>query len=240
VNGFVVETPFAGGHNAPPRGKVELNSIGEPIYGARDEVDLNAMRELKVPFWMAGSYGSAAGLKKAQSEGAHGIQVGTAFALSEESGLSDSYKKAMIAKAVQGDLKVFTDPMASPTGFPFKIAELEGTLSDPELYRQRPRNCDLGYLRQLYKKEDGTLGYRCPSEPTNAYVKKGGKVEDTKDRKCLCNALLANIGLEQQSKDYLEKPLITLGNDFQQIATWIKPNRFSYSASDVISSILQA
>ena len=58
VDGFVVEGPTAGGHNAPPRGQVQLNDRGEPLYGARDVVDLDAIRALGVPFWLAGSYGS--------------------------------------------------------------------------------------------------------------------------------------------------------------------------------------
>src|SRR5690606_25316661 len=36
VDGFVVEGPTAGGHNAPPRGKAPLNERGEPVYGERD------------------------------------------------------------------------------------------------------------------------------------------------------------------------------------------------------------
>ena len=50
IDGFVVELPTAGGHNAPPRGfrydpithahDVALNANGEPIYGEKDEVDL--------------------------------------------------------------------------------------------------------------------------------------------------------------------------------------------------------
>ncbi|MGA3007778.1 MAG: nitronate monooxygenase, partial [Opitutaceae bacterium] len=36
VDGFVVEGLSAGGHNAPPRGGLQLNEKGEPIYGPRD------------------------------------------------------------------------------------------------------------------------------------------------------------------------------------------------------------
>lgn len=39
VNGFVIEHWSAGGHNAPPRGTLQLDKSGQPIYGARDEVD---------------------------------------------------------------------------------------------------------------------------------------------------------------------------------------------------------
>ena len=36
VDGFVIEGPIAGGHNAPPRGKLQLDQTGEPVYGERD------------------------------------------------------------------------------------------------------------------------------------------------------------------------------------------------------------
>ena len=58
VDGFVIEGPTAGGHNAPPRGKLQLNAAGEPVYGERDRVDLDDLRALGVPFWLAGGYGS--------------------------------------------------------------------------------------------------------------------------------------------------------------------------------------
>jgi nitronate monooxygenase len=57
VNGFVVEGETAGGHNAPPRGALQLNVAGEPVYGPRDVADLEKIRELGLPFWLAGSYG---------------------------------------------------------------------------------------------------------------------------------------------------------------------------------------
>src|SRR5450759_911182 len=80
VDGFVVEGPTAGGHNAPPRGKLQLNPAGEPIYGERDKVDLVKLRELGLPFWLAAEYGSSEKLREALNAGAAGIQVGTAFA----------------------------------------------------------------------------------------------------------------------------------------------------------------
>ena len=43
-------------------------------------------------------------------------------------------------------------------------------------------------------RREGNIGYRCAAEPVANYVAKGGKAEDTVGRKCLCNALLANIG----------------------------------------------
>src|SRR5216684_8056083 len=96
VDGFVVEENAAGGHNAPPRGKLQLNSLGEPIYGERDQVDLEKMRVLGLPFWLAGGYGSPEKLRVAFEAGAAGVQVGTAFAFCAESALRDDYKQAIL------------------------------------------------------------------------------------------------------------------------------------------------
>ena len=87
IYGFVVEAPIAGGHNAPPRGVQQLSVRGEPIYGERDEVDMKDMVALGVPFWLAGGYATREQYRAALAAGAHGIQVGTAFAFCEESGL---------------------------------------------------------------------------------------------------------------------------------------------------------
>ena len=239
VDGFVVETPIAGGHNAPPRGKLQLNDAGEPVYGERDRVNLQEMSEMGVPFWMAGGYGSAGKLREALEQGAAGIQVGTAFAFSEESGMRADLKKTLIDQARRGEGVVFTDPLASPTGFPFKVAMLEGTSSQLPIYQERKRVCDLGYLREPFAAPDGNIGYRCSAEPVANYVAKGGKVEDTVGRKCICNALMANIGHAQVRKDgVVESALVTVGDDLNSIAQFLAPDRDSYSAVDVVNSIL--
>jgi nitronate monooxygenase len=239
VDGFVIEAPSAGGHNASPRGELHLNSRGEPIYGTKDEVDLEVIKDLGLPFWLAGSYGSAEGLQRALNLGAVGVQVGTPFALCQESGLAENLKEHLLREAVEGHVDVFTDPTASPTGFPFKVARIPGTNSELEAYLQRPRRCDLGYLRKPYKKSDGTIGYRCPAEPLKDYIAKGGKREETDGRKCLCNALLANIDLPQlQKNSYEEKPLVTIGDDVDNVKRFMKPGKRSYSAADVIQLLL--
>src|SRR5215472_14005219 len=140
VDGFVIEGYTAGGHNAPPRGKLQLDGSGEAIYGERDVVDLEKIRALGLPFWLAGGYGSSDKLAEALIGGATGVQVGTAFAFCEESGLENSYKRLLIEKVRSGTARVFSDPVASPTGFPFKIANLAGSLSENEIYASRPRD----------------------------------------------------------------------------------------------------
>ena len=213
-DGFVVERPEAGGHSAPPRGRMQLDEHGEPVYGARDQADLAKMAAIGVPFWMAGAYGTPDQVAAAVAAGAAGVQVGTLFALSLDSGITDAVRGPLLDHLRSGALAVRNDPRASPTGFPFKVTTLEGTASQPQVYEARARLCDLSYLRQPFERGDGTVGYRCPAEPVHMYVRKGGAVEDTIGRRCLCNGLTATIGLGQHRRDgYDEDPLVTLGED---------------------------
>ncbi len=238
VDGFIIEGPTAGGHNAPPRGKMQLDGNGEPIYGERDVVDLAKMRELGLPFWLAGGYGTAEKLREALAEGAAGIQVGTAFAFCEESGLREEFK----AMVVGSEPRLKTDPKASPTGFPFKVVQLEATVSGAATYGGRPRICDLGYLREAYKTSDGEIGYRCAGEPVTVFVSKGGTAEDAEGRMCLCNGLMANIGLGQVRANgrHREPGLITAGDDVGSVGRFLKPGQTYYTAADVIQNLLGA
>jgi nitronate monooxygenase len=241
IDGLIVEGSLAGGHNAPPRGKTTYTEGGEPIYGVRDVANLEAFRKIGLPFWLAGSFGSAEKFQEAIGEGAAGIQVGTAFALCEESGLVPDVRRELVRKALAGEATIFTDPLASPTGFPFKVAALAGTLSDPAVYAQRKRICDLGSLRQPYRRADGKIGYRCPAEPIAAYVAKGGREEDAVGRKCLCNALIANAGMPQRLPGGdEEKCLVTMGDDLVAVERFCSKGNLEFSAADVVRILLGA
>jgi nitronate monooxygenase len=238
VDGLVIEMRTAGGHNAPPRGKLQLSEIGEPIYGERDAIDIPKLCELGVPFWLAGGYGHPDKLREALALGAAGVQVGTAFAFSDESGLRDDYKQELLDKVVAGTVSVFTDPLASPTGFPFKVAQLEGTASEAEVYDVRPRICNLGFLREAYRTPEGEIGYRCASEPLSLYLSKGGHEEDTVGRKCICNGLLANVGFPQVlNGNRVEQGIVTAGDDITTIAQFLPPGQTHYSALDVLAEL---
>jgi len=234
VDGFVIEGPTAGGHNAPPRGKLQMDETGEPIYGERDVVDLEKMRAMGVPFWLAGGYGSPEMVQHALEQGATGVQVGTPFSMCKESGYAPELRSAMLQVAHGGSARVKTDMLASPTGFPFKVAQLENTLSQEDVYIQRARICDVGQLREAYRTEDGRIAFRCAAEPLNNYLAKGGKTEAAEGRKCLCNSLLSNIGLCQVQKNgYVERAMVTVGNDIVGVSRF-SPLGEDYSAADVI------
>jgi NAD(P)H-dependent flavin oxidoreductase YrpB (nitropropane dioxygenase family) len=238
-DGFVVEGPAAGGHNAPPRGRLTLDALGQPVFGPRDNADLAKVAALGLPFWLAGSYGTPDQLVAARAAGAAGVQVGTLFALCEDSGLAPGLRAELTSQLRRGTLEIRTDAAASPTGFPFKVAQLPGTLSDPELLAARPRLCDLGYLRTPYERDGGAVGYRCPAEPVHVYLRKGGAIEDTAGRVCLCNALTANVELGQTRPDgYVEDPLLTLGADVDGARTLARAYPDGWSASDALRWLL--
>jgi len=235
VDGFVVEGPTAGGHNAPPRDREVSPSTGEPLYGPRDVVDLAQLRALGLPFWTAGGAGWPERLAEALQAGAAGIQVGTLFAYCDESGIAEPLRRSVLEGVVRGAVRVRTDGRASPTGFPFKVVSWDG---DPAAGASRKRVCDLGYLRNPYRRGDGTLGYRCASEPEDQFVAKGGAPEETPDRKCLCNGLLSTIGLGQRREGgAVEPPLLTSGDDVARLAEFLR-GRTRYSAAEAVRWLL--
>ena len=148
-------------------------------------------------------------------------------------------RSRLLDQARDETLRVRTDPAASPTGFPFKVAQLPGTLADPQRYNARPRLCDLGHLRVPYLRPGGAVGYRCPAEPVHMYVRKGGDPADTADRSCLCNALLANVGLGQtRASGYAEDPLVTLGSDLDGVREMLQRHAHGWSAAQAVTWLL--
>jgi NAD(P)H-dependent flavin oxidoreductase YrpB (nitropropane dioxygenase family) len=161
--------------------------------------------------------------------------VGTLFAYCEESGITEPLKRSVLEHAARGEVDVRTDAVASPTGYPFKVVQWPG---DPTQGKQRERVCDLGYLRTAYRRPDGRIGYRCASEPVDQYVEKGGEERHTGGRRCLCNALFANIGLAQpRAGGGGEPPLLTSGDDLRSIGTFLA-GRTRYTAADVVRYLL--
>jgi NAD(P)H-dependent flavin oxidoreductase YrpB (nitropropane dioxygenase family) len=236
IDGFVIEAPTAGGHNAPPRDRGVSAETGEPLYGPRDVVDLEAIRKIGLPFWVAGSEGKADRLRLALQTGAAGIQVGTLFAFCDESGITEPLRRSIIASALDRTVRVRTDARASPTGFPFKRVTWAG---DPAVGVQRKRICDLGYLRDSYPRADGKgVGYRCASEPEDQFVSKGGKPEELPGRECLCNSLLATVGLGQVREECgVEPPLLTSGDEAANLADFLE-GRTHYAAADVVKWLM--
>ncbi|MEJ2511682.1 MAG: nitronate monooxygenase [Anaerolineales bacterium] len=248
-DGFIIEHHTAGGHNAPPHGPLKKDSKGQPQYSLEDEPDLDVIREAGLPFWLAGGYSSSQKLDQALAAGAVGVQVGSNFALAEEAGMKSAYRIAILDELKKGtdDATLVHTTMYSPTGFPFKVAQLEGTLSQDSVYNNRLRVCDIGLLQQrgLSKPAaDGSrrLFQRCPAAPVAGYLSKRGLEFNTKERRCLCNGLLSTVGLGQMVKhngEISEEPaIVTLGNDLEGIRRLSRNGQYPYWAIDVVVDIL--
>lgn len=154
--------------------------------------------------------------------------------------MTKDIRQKVIQSVCDNDVDVVTSARVSPTGFPFKVVQVSGTLSDIEIYEARPRICDMGFLRELYKDEDGKIGYRCSAEPVDAYVKKGGDIAKTEGRGCLCNNLGAAAGFPQvQKTGHVEPPIVTSGDDLPSIVQFLRDGAKTYSAKDVIDVLLQ-
>ena len=243
-HGFVVEGPEAGGHSAPPA-KMRFDAKGQPVlmYTEEDNADIGAIAGLGLPFWLAGSYASPARLRHALAQGASGVQIGTAAALSGQSGMEPMVRARVLKLAAANEL-VVTNSMVSPTGFPFKVAQIPGTISDPAVYKNRKRVCDIGLLQANYVAPDGALGYRCPAESVESFIAKGGRAQNTVGRGCLCNGLLAAAGLPQVRGDgYVEPPIVTLGEDFQtvrELLAVLPPGQETYTIGKLIMFLRQS
>ncbi len=235
VDGFIVEEPTAGGHNAPPR-RIDPGSLpgDPPVYGEKDKVDYNEMAKLGIPFWIGGSNASPEKLRYAKSVGAVGIQAGSIFALAEESGMLPELRAKLRKSGYDGELNIRTDPRISPTGFPFKLAELDGTIAENTVYDERVRVCNKGLLVTPYEKDGDRIGYRCSAEPVEKYINKGGNPEELAGRGCLCNGLLATAGIG----DAVEPTIITLGDDLGFLRKLMKHNGDTYNAEDAINYLL--
>jgi NAD(P)H-dependent flavin oxidoreductase YrpB (nitropropane dioxygenase family) len=248
-DGFVIEHHTAGGHNAGPQGPVQLDGIGQPIYSELDEPDLHEISQVGLPFWLAGGYDCREKLQQALDAGAVGVQIGTVFALTEESGIKSPYRAAILNAIKKGtdESALVRTTLFSPTGFPFKVAQLNETLAIDTVYSTRRRVCDIGLLQQrgLSKPAaDGTrqLFQRCPAAPVEGFINKRGLPHNTEGRRCLCNGLLACVGLGQvdkQAGEMLEESaIVTLGNHLDGIRRLSRQGQTPYWVRDVVNDIL--
>jgi NAD(P)H-dependent flavin oxidoreductase YrpB (nitropropane dioxygenase family) len=242
--GFVVEGHEAGGHSASPA-MMTFDAGGKQtlVYTDRDKADIRAIAGLGLPFWLAGAYASHPRLRAARELGAAGIQFGTLAALSAQSGMVPELRSRIVGLLARGELKV-ENSLVSPTGFPFKVAQVPGTISDHKVYLARERRCDIGLLQAAYVMPDGKLGYRCPAEPVETFEAKGGRRQNTVGRACLCNALLAACGVPQVRQDgYVEPPIVTLGEDLESardLLAALPPGHETYSIGKALKFLREA
>ncbi|MGQ9617777.1 MAG: NAD(P)H-dependent flavin oxidoreductase [Candidatus Aminicenantia bacterium] len=124
VDCVVAEGYEAGGHN----GKDEITTM---------TLIPQVVDAVKIPVIAAGGIADARGMLSAFSLGAEGVQIGTRFAISKESGAHENYKKAVL-NAYDSDTIIImrrilpTRALKNPFSLRIKKAEEEG-MKDDEL-----------------------------------------------------------------------------------------------------------
>ncbi len=184
----VVEGPLAGGHIAwktlaeaeDPKNKLE--SLLEEVYPI-------AKKWGNFPVIAAGGIYSHQDILNSIDGGCQGVQMGTRFLATFESGANDEYKQFLVESTPE-DIELASGP-GSPCGMLFRVIK-KSPFYQQALLRERAPKCDKGYL--LNK------GF-CPS-----------KYENEKTF-CICNGLLASIDLNNQN----EKRLYTVGENAYKI-----------------------
>ncbi len=179
---IIVEGPLAGGHIAwktleeanNPQNRLDI--LLEEVISTLDK------RGLKIPVIAAGGIYTYEDIVKALDMGCAGVQMGTRFAATIESGANENYKK-LIIEAKEEDIELASRP-GSPCGMLFRVLK-KSPFYQEALERSRAPKCDKGYL--LNK------GF-CPS-----------KYENEKTF-CICNGLLSAVNMNK-----MEKELYTVG-----------------------------
>lgn len=185
---MIVEGPLAGGH----LGWKTIAEIEDPANSLE-----NILREVlavsaatgNFPVIAAGGIYTHEDIWKYLDMGADGVQLGTRFLATVESGASEEFKKAVV-ECGQDSIVVAVKP-GSPCQMPFRV------LKDCGMYKEslavlREANCDKGYLLRsgVCLGNDDPAGYFC-----------------------ICNGLLSAADVNAD----VEKPLFTVGTNAYRI-----------------------
>lgn len=184
----VVEGPRAGGH-------IAWRDVEEALAPENhlDNLLMQVFEVVKdwgnIPVIAAGGVYTHEDIKKYLEMGCAGVQMGTRFLATHESGANANYKKALI-ECKEDDIELSSKP-GSPCGMLFHVIK-QSPFYQQAVARERAPKCDKGYL--LNK------GH-CPS-----------KYENDKTF-CICNGLLSAIDLNNAD----EKNLYTVGANAHRI-----------------------
>lgn len=181
----VLEGPLAGGHlgfKAEDISKPEFQL--EKIFGPVKEV---AKKYGNFPVIVAGGIYSHQDIIWWVQAGADGVQMGTRFAATNESGASEAFKRAIV-NAREEDIEVAINP-GSPAGLAFRVIKTSSGYQQA-LSHGRPLLCDKQYL--LHKSKDGRM---------TCLALEGYKAF------CICNALLSAV----DCNDTPDLPIYTVG-----------------------------
>jgi len=189
----VLEGPLAGGHLGFKIDQVGLEE--NRLERLLPPVKETAQRHGGFPVIVAGGVYTHEDISGFLALGADGVQLGTRFLATEESGATAAYKAAVVA-AGEEDIVVADDP-GSPCGLPFRVIR-QSAMYQSALAHRRPPKCDKGYV--LLKDAAGKFT-RCPAKESNEHYF------------CICNGLLSSAGYNGDR----EEPLYTVGTNASRV-----------------------
>lgn len=192
-DGVVLEGPLAGGHLGFKFDELDLDS--NRLESLLPPVKETAQKHGDFPVIVAGGIFTHRDIVRFLQAGADGVQMGTRFLATEESGATPEYKQAVV-NAGKEDIIVTQRPR-SPCGLPFRVIRQAPMLVSAQNNARRPR-CDKGYVL-LRDKNGGYLP--CPAN------------SDSGDFFCICNGLLSSAGYNGDR----EEPLYTVGSNGYRI-----------------------
>jgi nitronate monooxygenase len=182
----ILEGPLAGGHlGFAHKDVIKPEFQLENIFGPVKEF---AQKNGDFPVIVAGGVYYHEDIVRWVNElGADGIQMGTRFAATYESGASEDFRQAMI-NCREEDI-IVPDKPGSPCGLPFRIIKTSPGYQIA-MDKSRPPKCNRGLV--LRKDVEGHYTV-CPAR-------------DSHDSFCICNVLYAAHGFTDK-----EEPIYTIG-----------------------------
>lgn len=182
----VLEGPLAGGHLGFSPHDVDKEAFRlENLFGPVKEF---AQKNGDYPIIVAGGIYYHDDIVRWINEfGADGVQLGTRFAATYESGASPAFKQAIV-DCRQEDIIVAKKP-GSPCGLPFRVIKTSPGYQ-LALKKARPPKCNRGLV---LRKDDSGKFTVCSAR-------------DSHDSFCICNVLLSAHGFTDK-----EEPIFTIG-----------------------------
>lgn len=178
----IVEGPLAGGHIAWRNIQEAENPINS-LEALLEDVFQVSTKYNNIPVIAAGGIFSHEDIQKYLSMGCAGVQMGTRFLATKESGASDAFKESVV-NCTEANI-VLADKPGSPCGMLFRVIK-DCPFYASALEGKREEYCDKGYL--LHKGS-------CPAKVSK------------EEAFCICNGLLAASGYNNE----LEEELYTVG-----------------------------
>lgn len=166
---FVVEGPLAGGHIGWRDIETAMDPKNNLELLIKEVLEVCSKRNLSVPVIAAGGVYSHEDILHYLELGCAGVQMGTRFLATFESGANEEYKKLLVS-CTESDIELADKP-GSPCGMLFRVLKQSPFYQEALTFTRAPR-CDKGYL--LNKGN-------CSAKDSNV------------SSFCICNGLMASV-----------------------------------------------